>query len=89
MQIDESREFCFCQYCGTKIMHERIIVEHKGEVSVEGVATYDDLFILGNDYFENSDYERAEVIFFNVSNSIPPNLIFITGYCFAITELIH
>lgn len=31
IELDDSREFSFCQFCGTKIVQDKIVVEHKGE----------------------------------------------------------
>lgn len=62
IELDESREFGFCSYCGTKIVQEKQVVELKGEVKVEGVSTADKLleraYILVEDmgYFEAEGY---------------------------------
>ncbi len=34
IQFDESNDFGFCTYCGTKVMQEKTIIEHKGEINV-------------------------------------------------------
>ncbi len=38
IELDENREFGFCVYCGTKIAQDKLIVEHRGNVSVSGVT---------------------------------------------------
>ncbi len=35
IEMDDSREFGFCNYCGTKIMIDKMIVEHKGSVRID------------------------------------------------------
>ena len=35
IELDESREFGFCQFCGTKIVQDKIIVQHQGSVKVD------------------------------------------------------
>ncbi len=34
IQFDGSNDFGFCTYCGTKVMQEKTIIEHKGEINV-------------------------------------------------------
>ena len=35
IELDDSREFGFCNYCGTKVMQDKIVVEHSGSVKVD------------------------------------------------------
>lgn len=35
IQLDDSREFGFCNYCGTKVIQEKVVVEHRGTVSLD------------------------------------------------------
>ena len=49
MEFDETRDFCFCQFCGTKVVPEKIVIEHKGSISVDGISTL------------NNTLERAEI----------------------------
>lgn len=32
IQVDETREFGFCTYCGTKVMQDKVVVEHSDDV---------------------------------------------------------
>ena len=34
IQFDGPNDFGFCTYCGTKVMQEKTIIEHKGEINV-------------------------------------------------------
>ena len=29
VEFDSNRDYGFCEYCGTKVMQEKIVVEHK------------------------------------------------------------
>ncbi|MCQ2481360.1 MAG: hypothetical protein MJ121_04510, partial [Clostridia bacterium] len=35
IELDDSREFGFCNFCGTKVMQDKIVVEHRGNVKVD------------------------------------------------------
>lgn len=35
IEMDDSREFRFCTYCGTKVMQDKLVVEHKGNVKID------------------------------------------------------
>lgn len=43
VELDESREVGFCSYCGAKIVQDKIVVEHRGSVRIEGTATKETL----------------------------------------------
>ena len=38
VDIDEKREMAFCTFCGTKLVQDKLIIEHTGKVSVDGIA---------------------------------------------------
>ncbi len=48
IELDDSREFGFCQFCGTKIVQDKIVVEHKGEVKIDNSE-------LVQKYLQNAD----------------------------------
>ena len=50
VDLDDSREFGFCTYCGTKVVQDKIVVEHRGTIKIDGTATTDSLL------------ERAEIM---------------------------
>ena len=64
VEIDENREFGFCNYCGTKIIQEKIVVEHRGEVSIDNTEAIKNLFVLARRAKDNEEYEKA-VGFYN------------------------
>ena len=55
IELDESREFGFCQYCGTKIVQDKIIVEHRGTVGLDRSAEVNILLIRADEYFQKQD----------------------------------
>lgn len=40
-ELDETREFGFCNYCGTKVMQEKTVIEHRGSVKIDGPIKID------------------------------------------------
>lgn len=54
-QLDDSREFGFCTYCGTKIMQEKIVVEHNGSVKVDTTEELKKLYIAARNSVEAGD----------------------------------
>lgn len=71
IQIDDTREFGFCTYCGTKVVQEKTIIEHRGTISVDGVAnenaTLDRAFM----FVEDGKYNQAVAYFEKVLNLNP------------------
>ena len=63
IELDESREFAFCSYCGSKVMQEKKIVELKGNVKVDGISTVDKLLERACILVEDEDYIQAEKSF--------------------------
>ena len=35
IELDDSREFGFCNYCGTKVVQDKLVVEHRGSVTID------------------------------------------------------
>ncbi len=63
LELDDSREFGFCQYCGTKIVQDKIVVEHRGTVSVDGIATLTNLMERATNYLKDGNYEESRNYF--------------------------
>lgn len=59
IELDDSREFGFCSYCGTKVMQERIIVEHKGGVVLDNTEKLKNLHILAERALNSGDNTKA------------------------------
>ena len=59
IQLDNTREFGFCSYCGTKLAQEKIIVEHRGKIAVDGIAEKDALLERGFGFIKEGQFEQA------------------------------
>lgn len=60
IQLDDSREFGFCSFCGTKVMQEKIVVEHKGTVKIDNSDYLENLYNLARRSLECEEYKSAE-----------------------------
>lgn len=63
VQLDESREFGFCSYCGTKIVQDKVVVEHRGNVGVDHSAEIDNLLRRASEYMQRDDTDGAEIYY--------------------------
>ncbi len=59
IELDDSREFGFCNYCGTKVMQDKIIVEHQGKVKVDKSDELDNLIIAARNAIKAGNYDLA------------------------------
>lgn len=59
VQLDETRDFGFCTFCGTKVMQEKIIVEHSGSVKVDTSEELKKLYIAARNSAEAGDTTAA------------------------------
>jgi len=69
--VDESREFFFCTYCGNKITYEKQRIEMTGEVSLAGVATAKSLLMRGTNALEDGKFGNAVNFFDRALDSDP------------------
>ena len=44
IQLDDTREFGYCSFCGTKVMQDRILVEHSGTVRIDSSDNLKNLY---------------------------------------------
>lgn len=80
INLDESRDFGFCMYCGTKVsLSQRIKVEHSGEVSLKGLATIDALIKKGFMNVATNDYVNAKDSFQKVLSLDTENIYALIG----------
>lgn len=63
VQLDESREFGFCSYCGTKIVQEKVVVEHRGNVGVDHSTEIANLLRRASEYMQRGDTDGAETYY--------------------------
>lgn len=71
VNLDESREFGFCTYCGTKVLQDKIVIEHRGQVSVDGISTLEIILDRANIYLEQKDFENAKE-YYNKALDVQP-----------------
>ena len=60
IQLDDSREFGFCQYCGTKIYQDKIIVEHRGTISIDKTNEMNNLLSRARLFYQQGKYYDAK-----------------------------
>ena len=63
IEFEESREFAFCSYCGSKVIQEKKTVELIGKVKIDGISTVDKLLERAYILVEDEDYIQAEKSF--------------------------
>lgn len=64
LQVDDTRDFGFCPYCGSKYqLAEKVKVEHSGTVSLDGVAGLDRLIKKGFAYLNAGNEKDAKRAF--------------------------
>ena len=63
LNLDDSQEFGFCSYCGTKVMQDKLIIEHRGNISIDGIANVKAYIERGFLFLEDADYKSASAYF--------------------------
>lgn len=59
IELSEDREFGFCTYCGTKVVQDKIVVEHRGSVSVSGIANEEAIISRAFLFIEDKKFQNA------------------------------
>lgn len=59
VELDDSREFGFCRYCGAQIALDKVIVEHRGTVNINGIADTSALLERAKMHLEVNRYADA------------------------------
>lgn len=59
IELDDSREFGFCNFCGTKVMQDKIVVEHSGSVVLDDSKELEKLYKAARNARETSDDATA------------------------------
>lgn len=60
IELDDTREYGFCQFCGTKIVQDKVIVEHKGEVKIDNSDLVEKYHQNANRALRKHDWEEVE-----------------------------
>ncbi len=59
IELSEDREYGFCSFCGTKVVQEKVIIEHRGHISIDGIADTDALLDRAFLFLEDGDFAKA------------------------------
>ena len=59
IELSDDRQYGFCTYCGTKVIQDKVIVEHRGKVSVSGVADVQALLDRATLFLEDNQFDKA------------------------------
>ena len=91
IQLDENREFGFCNYCGTKVMQEKIVVEHQGSVKVDNSEYVEKFLQNARRAKQKEDWDETEKYYNLVEQNDPTNIeaIFYSSYAKAKRTLIE
>lgn len=71
IELDSQREYGYCTYCGTKVVQEKIIVEHRGTVNIDGVADLNALLERAYIFIEDGKFQQANQYFDRVLDINP------------------
>lgn len=74
ISLDKSREFGFCSYCGTKIVQEKQIIEHRGSISIDRSQEINNYLIRARDFFSQNRRNDAAVYYNKVLDLDPYNI---------------
>lgn len=82
VEIDGAREFGYCNFCGTKIMQEKVIVEHKGNVKIDNSEQVEKYLQNARRAKQKEDWEETERYYNLVEENDPSNIeaIFYSAY---------
>lgn len=70
LTLDDSREFGFCQYCGTKIQLVQRVV-HSGTVQVNGVHTWQQKLDAAKTLLTLGEYDKGNKVLLELTDSNP------------------
>ena len=73
VELDESREYGFCQFCGTKITQEKVVVEHRGSVAVNHAEEISNCLRRAEDLYQRGSTLEAEFYYDRVLSMDPEN----------------
>lgn len=60
VDMDDSREFGYCNMCGSKVMVDKMIVEHKGRVTIDNSAELNNLYVLARRARDDGNSANAQ-----------------------------
>ena len=84
LELDDSRDFGFCQFCGAKVMlHETIEVKHTGSVKIDNSDQARNMMNLANNAFNARNFPEAYTYFSKTleCDSMNAMALFLKGVC--------
>lgn len=87
IQLDDSREFGFCNYCGTKVMQDKIVVEHQGQVKIDNSDYVAKFLQNARRAKQKEDWKETEKYYNLVEQNDPTNIEAIFYSSFAQVKL--
>ena len=90
IELDDSREFGFCLYCGTKVIQDKIVVEHQGSVKIDNSDYVQKFLQNARRALKKEDWEETEKYYNLVEQNDPTNIeaIFYSSFAKAKGSLI-
>ncbi len=90
ISLDESREYGFCTYCGTQIMVDKTIVEHKGSVKIDNSEFVQKFLENARRALDKQDWEEVEKYYNLVEQNAPHNMeaVFFSSFGKAMDSLV-
>lgn len=71
IQLDDSREFGFCNYCGAKVVQDKVVVEHRGTVKVDETEKLENLYVLARRARDDNNSEKASIYYDKILQQDP------------------
>lgn len=63
IEFSSDREFCYCNFCGTKIVQDKLVIEHRGSVKVDGIASEGATLERAFMFISEGDFSSANTYF--------------------------
>ena len=82
IELDDSREFGFCNFCGTKVMQDKVVVEHHGSVKMDNSEFVEKYLLNARRAKLKGDWAEVEKYYNLVEQNAPTNIeaIFYSAY---------
>ena len=71
VHIDESREFGFCTYCGTKVIRGKTTLENNSQIDAEEIIAMDDNLAKAARFLEQGDFGKASIYYYKALDATP------------------
>lgn len=72
IEIDNSKEFGVCNYCGTKVIQDKVVVEHTGNIKIDTTEKLNNLYQLARRAVKDNNDRKALEYYLQIA-MIEPN----------------